>query len=417
MDLDPKATQDHPCIAESDTGVAKPTTSRSVTPVEGQTTESGLTVRDIEPPAKHSDQEEESQQDDELYVPRHEVETRAASAQNLPGPGYSQDHSIGHDLLSETGIAEDAGEDDASLSSGPSDDDNSEFEPVDEHFDYNDDAEYGTTQNPAIAEASAANKANRPRPYRKQALNAQEKALERHGKEFESLKNYVKRIIQKKGRNITADDVPPPAPKRRRACKASAENKEEAQLDTVPNAGEPGANEVVVTKKRRLAEISHDQASEGLSNRRTNTQREDLKDAMALFGYGKVKSIEKGGEKLFRLYNVPVLLKPWQLVVVAWMVKRETGSKPPRGGVVADVPGFGKTVMSLSAIVGNPASQDEKRKARGATLIVLPNATVVKQWADLIQEHLGAVYYEETYIYRRSQNNLSPTQIGKFWVV
>lgn len=84
---------------------------------------------------------------------------------------------------------------------------------------------------------------------------------------------------------------------------------------------------------------------------------------------------------------------------------------------MADVPGMGKTVVSLAAVVGNPPTKEEMDESQAATLIVLPNATVLKQWEEQIFAHVkldkGA---QKPYIYRKS-NQLNNVNLGRLHLV
>lgn len=70
------------------------------------------------------------------------------------------------------------------------------------------------------------------------------------------------------------------------------------------------------------------------------------------------------------------LIEPYQPQGVQWMLQRETEElslfeeSMPKGGILADEVGLGKTIMSISVILGNPKPK---------TLIILPKS-LVSQW-------------------------------------
>ena len=84
------------------------------------------------------------------------------------------------------------------------------------------------------------------------------------------------------------------------------------------------------------------------------------------------------------------LYEPYQSDGVKWMLQREFDENilcdeiVSRGGVLADEVGLGKTLMSISVIIGNPLDR---------TLILLPKS-LVHQWKTQIQKftHLQEIY-------------------------
>lgn len=70
------------------------------------------------------------------------------------------------------------------------------------------------------------------------------------------------------------------------------------------------------------------------------------------------------------------LIEPYQPTGVQWMLQRETESlslfeeSMPNGGILADEVGLGKTILSISVILGNPKPK---------TLVILPKS-LVSQW-------------------------------------
>ncbi|KAH0361101.1 Calcium/proton exchanger, partial [Aureobasidium melanogenum] len=101
--------------------------------------------------------------------------------------------------------------------------------------------------------------------------------------------------------------------------------------------------------------------------------------------------------------NTP--LKNYQMINCGWMRRRELGTSEPRGGIIADQMGLGKTVTCLANIVNGrplktwaPHLQPESH----TTLIIVPS-TLVGQWRTEIKRHtksdttrrtfgLGSVY-------------------------
>ncbi|KAK6392827.1 hypothetical protein LTR65_002908 [Meristemomyces frigidus] len=76
-------------------------------------------------------------------------------------------------------------------------------------------------------------------------------------------------------------------------------------------------------------------------------------------------------------------LKHYQIMGTAFMRRRENAPSPPRGGILADQMGLGKTVMMLANIVNGRPKPEAKHRA---TLIVASPA-LVSQWAHEIEKH------------------------------
>lgn len=75
---------------------------------------------------------------------------------------------------------------------------------------------------------------------------------------------------------------------------------------------------------------------------------------------------------------------PHQVIGVSWGVSRENSKSPPRGGIIADAMGLGKTVEALALIMANPPPPDEKYRS---TLIIVPSG-LLSHWRNAVQTHL-----------------------------
>ncbi|OLN95736.1 putative ATP-dependent helicase C17A2.12-like protein 2 [Colletotrichum chlorophyti] len=111
------------------------------------------------------------------------------------------------------------------------------------------------------------------------------------------------------------------------------------------------------------------------------------------------------------------IIHDWQLCPASWMVQRENASARPYGGILADQMGMGKTVTSLTLVVGNPPSREDAIAGRGATLVVVSGHNVVKQWHDKILEHVECIQQSDICIFRRAKNSLPASQIARHKVV
>lgn len=270
------------------------------------------------------------------------------------------------------------------------------------------------------------------------AKTAKEYVARLHDKRHQDLKEHIRTEKDKGKRNADGEvEIAPPQPKRRRASSKGKRpameqrshgkfNQNEAiektadvfhSLSNVSESASTGAipasSEQRVTKNVRNKQMFA-QTTYGQDNRHRTTQRRDVKEAGKILGYGKVKCF---GETSYKIDGMKSKIHDWQLTPVAWMVKRENAEMPPFGGVLADVPGMGKTVVSLSCIIGNPPDKEDVTEWSAATLVVLPSHVVVGQWAEEIEKHLESITKDDVYIYRKSRNNLSVGKIATFKIV
>ncbi|KAM0547189.1 hypothetical protein ACHAO7_007444 [Fusarium culmorum] len=146
---------------------------------------------------------------------------------------------------------------------------------------------------------------------------------------------------------------------------------------TVPSMGSVQAN----SKKDQIRQMINS-IPEGCDVRRTKTQKAELKEAMTSFGFCNV---EQANGK-WRLSGIRQRLESHQLTAAQWMVKREAKELSPAGGILADDTGMGKTVSTLACIVSHPPEPHDVKEFSKATLIVLPNQSMVTQWVNQIQK-------------------------------
>jgi SNF2 family DNA or RNA helicase len=91
------------------------------------------------------------------------------------------------------------------------------------------------------------------------------------------------------------------------------------------------------------------------------------------------------------------LIEPYQPEGVQWMLTRETEYQElfneimPKGGIIADEVGLGKTILSISVMLGNPLPK---------TLVVLPKS-LVSQWDQQIKKFAPSL---KVYIIHKIQN-------------
>ncbi|KAK6006262.1 hypothetical protein QM012_006672 [Aureobasidium pullulans] len=94
-------------------------------------------------------------------------------------------------------------------------------------------------------------------------------------------------------------------------------------------------------------------------------------------------------ERGWKVKGMNTPLKVYQVINAAWMRTREMGANEPRGGIIADQMGLGKTVTCIANIVnGRPLRSfpPHLRPESHTTLIVVPT-NLVKQWKSELKRH------------------------------
>jgi SNF2 family DNA or RNA helicase len=139
---------------------------------------------------------------------------------------------------------------------------------------------------------------------------------------------------------------------------------------------------------------------EGCDNRRVKTQKRDLEEAWKMFGRGFITAV---GDRCL-MKGMMFGLLDYQLTAVGWMMSRECGRTSPYGGILADAPGLGKTVISLATIIGNPPHGEQDNEFCKATLVVVPNKDIAEQWHQEVLKHCGESWSAFAIKYSRKMN-------------
>ncbi|KAF7872861.1 uncharacterized protein EAF02_008932 [Botrytis sinoallii] len=138
---------------------------------------------------------------------------------------------------------------------------------------------------------------------------------------------------------------------------------------------------------------------EGSSKTKGKSDKAKLLQASRSFGYAQVKAVH--GKWLVK--GMKSTLYHHQLLGAQWMVSRELSSEPPHGGLLADSMGLGKTVQTLACMVGNPPTEEDKKRGVTATLIVVPSS-VISQWLEEIRNHVHEKAFPKVMQYKASMN-------------
>ncbi|KAI4934304.1 hypothetical protein J4E85_002160 [Alternaria conjuncta] len=100
-------------------------------------------------------------------------------------------------------------------------------------------------------------------------------------------------------------------------------------------------------------------------------------------GHAQVKA--DGG--LWRVKGMSTSLKPYQVLGTAFMRRRENTTEEPRGGLMADQMGLGKTLMMLANIInGRPPKSDTGPR----TTLLIASPALLTQWKNEIELHTDA---------------------------
>lgn len=106
-----------------------------------------------------------------------------------------------------------------------------------------------------------------------------------------------------------------------------------------------------------------------------------LDDAIKAFnGHASVKPEQDG---TWLVQGMKTSLKHYQVLGTAFMLKRENSDHLPKGGILADQMGLGKTIMTLACIINGKA----KAKSKVRTTLIIASPALVNQWDNEIQAH------------------------------
>ncbi|GKT45210.1 transcription-associated protein 1 [Colletotrichum spaethianum] len=176
----------------------------------------------------------------------------------------------------------------------------------------------------------------------------------------------------------------------------------------------PAAPTITATRREDQLKQMREAASEYFDKKVLIAQKKELREATKSWGPRAVRCRNGGWE-------VRGLLTPMmnhQLIVGAWMMGRELRTTPnkPRGGVLADAMGLGKTIETLSCIVGNQASDTLKDAGKGATLVICPSGQMISQWMSEVKKHCNK-RFARSIVHFKAGNKMDIDLLASFNIV
>ncbi|KAF4549072.1 putative DNA repair protein RAD5 [Elsinoe fawcettii] len=130
---------------------------------------------------------------------------------------------------------------------------------------------------------------------------------------------------------------------------------------------------------------------DGVDQKKITSDARMLNRACNVFGKDSIARAENGE---YVIKGMKSTLKPHQVLGSAFMISKEKDareSKTPvsRGGILADMMGLGKTVMSLALIVRGKARDFDKLDAKigGRSTLIVASPALVHQWNQEISIH------------------------------
>ncbi|WQF85877.1 Putative helicase, Zinc finger, RING-type, Zinc finger, RING/FYVE/PHD-type [Colletotrichum destructivum] len=176
----------------------------------------------------------------------------------------------------------------------------------------------------------------------------------------------------------------------------------------------PPAPRITATKRKDQLKQMREAAPDYFHPKVLNEQKSELQEATKSWGHRAVRCKNGGWE--VRGLNSPMLHH--QLVVGAWMLGRELKELRllPKGGILADAMGLGKTIEALSCIVGNQAPESLKETGKGATLVICPSGQMIRQWMSEVKKHCNKTFAKNI-VHFKAGNKMDIDLLASFNIV
>ncbi|KAK1543853.1 SNF2 family domain-containing protein [Colletotrichum paranaense] len=171
---------------------------------------------------------------------------------------------------------------------------------------------------------------------------------------------------------------------------------------------------IIATTRADQLKKMRESAPEYFEPKFLDRQKRELLEATKAWGPRAVRA--KDG--FWEVRGLQSLMHHHQLIVGAWMMGRELKGTPklPRGGILADAMGLGKTIETLSCIVGNQASEMLQEDGKGATLVVVPSGQMISQWMSEVKKHCDKKF-SKNIIHFKIGNKMDIEQLSSFNMV
>ncbi|KAF1807973.1 hypothetical protein P152DRAFT_406374 [Eremomyces bilateralis CBS 781.70] len=185
-------------------------------------------------------------------------------------------------------------------------------------------------------------------------------------------------------------------------------------------------------RKRKVAAAKKEEKRTGADALAAKLGALDVKDKEE---EKKAEEDEDEDEEDGTVDGLAVKLLPHQVEGVAWMIDRENGKRKkngvlPRGGILADDMGVGKTIQAIALIMTNPrpvaelsaATKPTTKKDKmpssisKCTLIVAPVA-VVSQWQEEIKDKVSPGHAPRVLVHHGAKRSKSAKELEKHDIV
>ncbi|KAI8313449.1 SNF2 family domain-containing protein [Colletotrichum sp. SAR11_59] len=288
-----------------------------------------------------------------------------------------------------------------------------------------------TAQLQGMQDASAVTQVQKPsdKPTKKRkapAKNAAEYFARQQEKEEESEKRRQEQLAKKdsSGKGSRSAKRQKLSAKQKRQLEQGAQRLQ--SMHRVPDTIQERADQGDLPEEPDIqATRNHEQIKEIIRSAPEDADKVQLADDLrelkqAIHAWGNGGCLAKGGRGAkWKIRGMKSHMPSYQIVVGAWMLGRELKQTRdlPRGGILADIMGMGKTIETLSCLVGNQASDELKEQGKGATLIVCQSGQLIEQWKSEIKKHCEDKRFSTSVVHYKAGNKMDIELLATFNIV